>query len=128
MPPDAQLETLMVRYQQGDSDAAGELVTRSSECGRRDRHGNREKYCEGVFSLVGVSECFIRCTAATSYGDALIRRLVAHAPRRAASPLVATPAIIELLEAIQFFSQSAKHADTRRYSPTHAARHFAVLA
>jgi RNA polymerase sigma-70 factor (ECF subfamily) len=30
MPPDAELETLMVRYQQGDADAAGELVTRLS--------------------------------------------------------------------------------------------------
>jgi RNA polymerase sigma-70 factor, ECF subfamily len=30
MPPDAELESLMVRYQQGDSDAAGELVTRLS--------------------------------------------------------------------------------------------------
>ncbi len=30
MPPDAELETLMVRYQQGDSSAAGELVTRLS--------------------------------------------------------------------------------------------------
>jgi RNA polymerase sigma-70 factor (ECF subfamily) len=30
MPPDAELETLMVRYQQGDSGAAGELVTRLS--------------------------------------------------------------------------------------------------
>jgi RNA polymerase sigma-70 factor (ECF subfamily) len=30
MPPDAELETLMVRYQQGDSSAAAELVTRLS--------------------------------------------------------------------------------------------------
>lgn len=30
MPPDAELEMLMVRYQQGDSVAAGELVTRLS--------------------------------------------------------------------------------------------------
>src|SRR5580698_8086984 len=30
MPPDAELETLMVRYQQGDSNAAAELVTRVS--------------------------------------------------------------------------------------------------
>src|SRR3984885_3472444 len=30
MPPDADLETLMVRYQQGDLDAASELVTRLS--------------------------------------------------------------------------------------------------
>jgi RNA polymerase sigma-70 factor, ECF subfamily len=30
MPPDAELETLMVQYQQGDLGAAGELVTRLS--------------------------------------------------------------------------------------------------
>lgn len=30
MPPDAELESLMVRYQQGDSNAAGDLVTRLS--------------------------------------------------------------------------------------------------
>src|SRR5580693_8914648 len=30
MPPDAELETLMVRYQQGDSSAAADLVTRLS--------------------------------------------------------------------------------------------------